>query len=679
MSEFEPLYQLARLYGIKTAYFDLAGHRREATPRALLAALRALGAPVGGAADCAGAIRERRAGWWQDLCEPVIVVWQGEPAEARLRLPVRGPAGKGECRLQLEDGRLWCWEFATGDLAPAGGETVEGTAYELRRLALPGDLPPGYHRMTLDLPVGKAEVLVIAAPAQAYALAPDERVWGVFLPLYALHSGRSGVAGDLSDLEALLEWVGELGGHMAGTLPLLPAFMDRPFDPSPYAPVSRLFWNEFYLDLERVAEVRREPEIRALLADPEYRREIAALKAEPLVDYRRGMVVKRRVLEAAARLLYAAGGGRLEALRGWAGDHPRARDYARFRAATEQQGAPWGAWPARMRDGQLQDGDYDSEAARYHLYVQWLLDGQLGAISQKARQKGPKLYLDLPLGVHGDGYDMWRERAAFVPGMDTGAPPDPFNMDGQNWGFAPPHPENIRTEGYRYYIACLRHHLRMAGVLRIDHAAGLRRLFWIPQGLPAREGIYVRYRQEEFFAILALESHRHQALIVGEDLGTVPDALRQTMARRRVYGMYVAPFELSGDSRAVLNPVRREALACLNTHDMVPWAAFWKKREPAAAALPDYLHRRGRLETPTGETGAVLEGLLADLAAGPAGILQVNLEDLWLEDQPQNIPGTSTEYPNWRRKARYSLDEFSRMDGVNRVLRKVDDLRKGPI
>lgn len=687
MSETERLHELARAYGIQTAYRDVGGRPRQAAPHSLLAALRALGAPVETGADIDDAFRERRQSRWRELCAPVFVAWDGKPAEIELRLPVKYPAVTGECRLQFEDGRRLSWFFQPAGLPPVTGDSVEGTAYEVRRLTLPGGLPHGYHRITLNLPGYAREALVIAAPGRAYALPPGERVWGVFLPLYALHSGRSGAAGDLTDLETLLEWTGRMGGNMVGTLPLLPTFLDEPFDPSPYAPVSRLFWSEFYLDLDRVGEVRDRPEIRALLDSAGYRREIAALKAGDLVDYRRGMALKRRILEACARAFFAGGGERRTALEHWADIHPGARDYARFRAAVEYQGAPWSAWPARMRDGTLREGDYDPETARYHLYVQWLISGQLRMVSAGARRAGRRLYLDLPLGVHTAGYDVWRERAAFAPGADTGAPPDPFNTAGQNWAFAPPHPENIRERGYRYYIACLRHHLRQAGILRIDHAAGLRRLYWIPHGLPAGEGVYVRYREEEFFAILALESHRHRALIVGEDLGTVPDSFRRLMTRRRVYGMYVVPFELTGEKQSVLRPVRPDSLACLNTHDMTPFAGFWKARtEPgdtagtvAGTALPAYLHRRGWLKAPTDETGAVLEGLLADLAAGPAEILQVNLEDLWLETRPQNIPGTRDEYPNWRRKARYSLDEFTGMDEIKRVLRKVDRLRKGPL
>lgn len=675
------LHELARLYGIRTVYRDTEGRRRPAAPHALLAVLRALGAPVESVSDLGAAVRERRHDWWRRLCEPVIVVWDRRPTAFSLRLSSGVAEKTAECRLQLEDGRLLHRSFRPARLALQRRVCVEGTAYEIRRLVLPGGLPWGYHRMTLHLPPRTAEALVVVAPGRASRLPAGKRIWGGFLPLYALRTGRSGAAGDLTDLEALLDWIGKMGGDMVGTLPLLPNFLDEPFDPSPYAPVSRLFWNEFYLDLHRVEEVCRHPEARALLESPEYRRETAELSGAPLVDYRRGMALKRRVLESCARLFFAGGGRRQEALRRWADTHPRVHDYAAFRAAVEHQGAPWNEWPERMRNGTLQEGDYDPETARYHLYVQWLVDGQFRELSAKARQAGQSLYLDLPLGVHTAGYDVWRERAVFAADCSAGAPPDAFHRDGQDWGFSPLHPERIREQGYRYYIACLRHHLQRAGILRIDHVAGMHRLYWVPRGLSAAEGVYVRYRTEEFFAILTLESWRHRALIVGEDLGTVPDVVRRMMARHGIYGMYVLPFEFTGDFDKVLNPVGNGSLACLNTHDLPPFAAFWQEKLTDAdryvrTALPSYLYRQGWLKAPTAKTGAVLGGSLAHLAAGPAGILLVNLEDLWLETAPQNKPGSGEAYPNWRRKAYYALEEFAAMNGIESLLRRINLLRK---
>ncbi|MHB1042388.1 MAG: 4-alpha-glucanotransferase [Eubacteriales bacterium] len=681
-AEIRLLNRLARSYGVETAFRDSRGERRHAGRHSLLAALRALGAPVEGLAGVPDALRERVQSEWRRLSEPVAVSWGGRPVLLELRLPAAIKKGPAAFRLELEGGRALRWTRSLSRLPLVRTVPVEGAGYEVRQLALPTGLPPGYHLLTLELPElpgGAHKVLIISAPLRAFTPPPGTPgpSWGVFLPLYSLHSGRSWGAGDFTDLEALLDWVRGLGGDLAGTLPLLAAFLDEPFAPGPYEPVSRLFWNEFYLDLARVEELKVEPKAQELLNSPGCQDEIAALRAAPLVDYRRGTALKRRVLELCAQKFFAGDSRRQAGLRRWAAEDPAASDYARFRAAVEQRRAGWTAWPGPMRDGVLRDGDFDPEAERYHLYVQWLAREQLGELSARAGQKGRGLYLDLPLGVHREGYDVWRERSSFALEAGSGAPPDSFFTRGQDWGFPPLHPERIREQGYRYIIACLRSHLRHAAALRLDHVMGLSHLFWIPEGLPAKDGVYVRYRPEEFYAVLTLESQRSRALLIGEDLGTVPGYVRAAMDRHKVHRMYVLPFELTGEPGRTMRPVPANALACLNTHDMEPFAAWLKKEKENGrrASLPLFLHRRGGLKVPTSNARALMRASLSHLAASRAGVLLVNLEDLWLETSPQNVPGTGGENPNWRRKARYSLDEFSQRQEVLETLQEVNLLR----
>lgn len=673
------LGQLARLYGVITEYRDFTGRTRHASPDALLAVLGALGAPVEGpATNIPDALRLRRQELWRRPCEPVAVCWTGENNDIELRLQARRWEGSVFCCLEPEEGEPLQWTAETARLPLAGMETLEGVEYNARRLPLPAGLPPGYHRLTIQLPDGVCETMLISAPVQAYDLpAGTDRAWGVFLPLYALRSARSWAACDVTDLETLMDWVRGLGGSLAGTLPLLAAFMDEPFDPSPYAPVSRMFWNEFYLDVTKVPELGQCPPALELLNSPGFQSEIAALRNAPLVDYRRGMEIKRRVLELLARCCYASESPRQAALRRWTAENPAARDYARFRAAVSRQRAPWTEWPERMRSGDLQEVDFDPDSERYHLYVQWVASGQFRDLAARAREHGPGLYLDFPLGVHSGGYDVWRERSAFATSAACGAPPDRLNAWGQNWGFPPLHPGRLREQAYRYFIACLRHHFRHAGVLRLDHVMGMHRLFWIPANLPAGEGVYVRYPAEEFYAILTLESQRHRTLLVGEDLGTVPGSVRSSMARHGIRRMYVLPFEIKPVPRRGLHPVPAGSLACLNTHDMPPFASFWQQSKPGTrAALSRFLFRRGLLRTPGSSVQAVLRACYNYLAGGRARIVLVNLEDLWLETAPQNVPGTGMEKPNWRRKARRDFEDFSRAPSVLKILGEIDRLRK---
>jgi 4-alpha-glucanotransferase len=435
-----------------------------------------------------------------------------------------------------------------------------------------------------------------------------------------------------------------------------------------------------------------------LLKGPQFLQEVRELQSESLVDYRRQMALKRRVLEELARAFFAKPSPRMDSLHSFVAAHPQVEDYARFRAVGERRRAPWPAWPSPLRDGVIREGDYDEEVKRYHLYVQWQADEQLQAIAAKARGAGPGFYLDLPLGVNPDSYDVWRQRGLFATGMAAGSPPDPFFAGGQNWGFPPLHPQQIRQDGYRYVSAYLRHHLRLAGVLRIDHMMGFHRLFWVPQGCGAREGVYVKYPAEELYAVFSLESHRHRSILIGEDLGTVPEEVRPAMARHNINRMYVMQYELQPQYQNALTPVYPDCIAVLNTHDMPPFFAWWqgldieervslgilnpaiaeeerKKRRQMLDALIQALQRQGRLRGPV-EPKAVLWASLAHLCEGAAQLVLHNLEDLWLETQSQNVPGTWRERPNWGLKARYSLEEMGRTPEVLDVLRQIDRLVK---
>jgi len=696
------LRQLARLHGVQTVYYDVANRRRQASVESLLAVLRSLGACLSTLEDVASALRERRQALWQQPLEPVVVAWNGGPLEVELRLPSRWTEAPLSGHLVMETGERRSWEWRGADLPVIEATDVEGTRYVVKQLRLEGGLAWGYHRLALETPGRPVEALVLSAPLKAYS--PEEcrhdGSWGVFIPLYSLHSRRSWGGGDFSDLEALAEWTARVGGSVVGTLPLLATFLEEPFEPSPYAPASRLFWNEFYLDVARVPELSRCASAQALMESLPFQQEVEALQRLPLVDYRRQMSLKRRVLEELSRCCFDGASGRLAGLNRFLQAHPMVEDYARFRATCDRRRTGWRSWPKGLRRGQLKEGDYDEEGKRYHLYVQWLAHQQVGELSRKAREKGTSLYLDLPLGSHPDGYDVWRWQELFPRGVSAGAPPDSFFAPGQDWGFPPMHPERLREDGYRYYVDCLRHHFRYGGILRVDHVMGFHRLFWVPKGMAASDGVYVRYRAEDFYAILALESHRNQTTVVGEDLGTVPLVVRRAMARHGLLRMYVAPFELTSKGRQLLPPPRSHAVAGLNTHDMPPFAAFWegldiwdrhemgllsraaaqrrlRRRQACKKALVSFLDRSGWVPALSADPWSVLIGLLAFLGASAARVVLVNLEDLWLETQPQNVPGTVEERPNWRRKARYPFEAFRQMPQVVQTLRKIDHLRKG--
>jgi len=702
-TESRSLGRLARAFGVQTSYYDITRKRVQVSPQALVAVLQALGAPLRKPEDARDALREHEQSRWRRLCDPVAVAWDGRTGEIALRIPEALAGKRAGLGLRLEDGAVIDLPHDLSRLPSLGGATVEGSRYVVRNAVLPDNLPFGYHRLAVEVGGRSGEILIIAAPRRAYDPGGEEgeRSWGVFLPLYALHSRRSLGSGDLTDLASLMEWVSGLGGRVAGTLPLLSAFLSDPFHPSPYSPASRLFWNEFYLDLSRVPEFPACSAARERMSSCGFREEIDALRRSPHVDYRRGMAVRRGVIEELSRFFFASGdSGRQEALREFLEENPEGEEYAVFRATGEKQRSPWPAWPGPLRDGKIPPEAYDEEARRYHLYAQFVFHEQFGAISRRFRERGQSLYLDLPLGVSYDSYDVWKNRDLFVLDVSGGAPPDDFFTQGQDWGFPPVHPAVSRESGFRYFRACLRQQFRHAGILRIDHVMGLHRFFWIPRGMTAREGTYVRYPAEEHYAVLSLESRRHGVRIVGEDLGTVPSYVRPAMARHGLSRMSVVQFGLSPDSGQALKAVPAGALGCVNTHDMPTFTSFWEGRDIDDRVALDLLDERGSREEREmrsrvkGSLAAflrcrgfltrsgpgpeeVLAACLSFLAASRAGVVIVNIEDLCLETEPQNVPGTWKERPNWQRKARHGFERFREMPEVIGILREVDRLRKG--
>ena len=650
----DALRRLARLHGVLPVFRDGFKRFRSASPETLTAVLRELGAGIESPEEAPERLLAGRIERWSRLAPPTVVVWQGE----RLRVPLRpgGAAGRLSWELTCEDGEILRGDAGLEDLAVTGCVRLDGAELRELRLDLPGP-PFGRHRLRIEVGGGAAETQVIAAPRRCH-IPETKGLWGVFLPLYALRSERGWGAGDFADLEALSDWTRSLGGGIVGTLPLLAAFLDDPYEYSPYVPASRLFWNELYLDLGP--------------APPE----AAALRQSSLVDYRELMALKRRAIESR---LDAESQAALDRI---AESRPELRAYAAFRALTETAG-PWTGWPEKQRNGAIEPGDYDERRFRYHLFAQKAADEQLAGLAARAGEPG--LYLDLPLGVHPAGFDVWRAPDSFAAGVAGGAPPDRFFTKGQNWSFSPLHPEKIREDGLDYWFRCLRHHLKHAGVLRLDHFMGLHRLYWIPRGAEASEGTYVQYPAEELYAAVCLESARNQAWIVGEDLGTVPKYVQRRMSDHGIDRMYVAQFSVRDNPKAALDPSPGNAVATVNTHDTPSWTAFWAGEDvddQVAMGLitPEEarLAREGRAKARTAlaeyfnveEDGeAVLQAVLADMGSGPARAVIATLEDLWGETAPQNTPGTSRERPNWRRKARLSLEEMRASTAVVEALR----------
>lgn len=684
------LRELALLHSIQPSYQDTTGRRQHATAEKLVATLRALGVEAEAEQQITESLRSRR----KEICsrgiEPVTVWWSGGPQLVRIRTAEKDRNVPIRARLTLEDGE-------TMDLDPVAREiratNLDGTPWIDRELRFDArGIPCGYHVLTLSWNGGSRETFLLFAPERAFVPAADRRMWGLFAPLYGVRSERDWGSGDLTDLSKLIRETADFGGSGIATLPLYASFLSEPFEPSPYSPVSRLFWNELYLDPTRTPEFGLSDEAKELVSSAEFQRERSRLRDLELVDYKDAMALRRGVLEILAKEFYRNGSAARRAeFERFIAERPRAEAYGRFRAALES-----GRWPGDAPDGGLIDlSASEEEASRYHLYVQWQCARQLESVSALARSTGFGLYLDFPLGVHGGGFDAWLEREIFARGASVGAPPDALFTGGQNWGFPPMHPEELRESRYRYFIDTIRASMRFAGVLRFDHVMGLHRLYWIPEGASAKDGVYVRYRSEEMFAILAIESHRHRTMIVGEDLGTVPAIIRQRMDRHQIRRMYVLQYEVSPWNGPRSAP--RGTVASLNTHDMPPFAGFWegqdiaertqfghvpdvdeeqRNRETTRRNLVDTLRDRSLLERSEPDLSSVFDASMQFLARSPADLVLANSEDLWLTRASQNLPGTHMEYPNWRRKLAHPVEDLVRDPDLAGRLRRLETWRR---
>ena len=500
---------------------------------------------------------------------------------------------------------------------------------------------------------------------------PGERSWGFMAQLYSVRSRESWGMGDLADLRRLASWsAAELGAGFVLVNPLHAGDPAPPIRPSPYLPMSRRFTSPLYLRPEDV------PEYAA--ADPDLRRRVDELggpareRDHTTAELDRDAVWSAK--DAALRLLYGQPRtpGREAAYAAFREREGTALTaYATWCALAEVHGADWRTWPAELHDpasaGVAAERDRLADRVGFHSWLQWLLDEQLGAVQAAARGAGMPIGVihDLAVGVDPGGADAWAYQSLFAQGMTVGAPPDAFNQRGQGWGQPPWHPQRLAASGYAPYRDMLRHVLRHAGGLRLDHAMQVFRLWWVPDGMSPAEGTYVSYPYEEMIGVLLYEAHQAGAVVVGEDLGTVEPYMREVFAERGVFGTSMAWFERDAGGGPLPPAKWRElCLATVGTHDMPPIEGFLhgdhialrerlglltRPVEEEYAEQESWLREWRQLLTALGlDASDMTAALHAFLARTPSRLVGVSLADAVGERRTQNQPGTTDEYPNWR-------------------------------
>ena len=703
------LEQTSSQFGVEPGFWDIWGNHRLTSAATRQALLAAMGVASDTPEGLEAALTNRARQEWERLLPPSLVVSQSAP---RL-LPVSVPAdlvGKpANCTIRREDGATVSLQF---DLrTPPAESTAEwdGRSYVRKQMPLPGDLPLGYHDISLRVGTLSAETRYIVTPDRAWVhpnLGRTGRAAGITLSLYGVRSARNWGCGDFRDLQAVVDWVAEeLQASFVGLNPLHAIHNRRPFNTSPYLPNCIYYQNFLYLDVEGIPDYTRSRRAQRLRRQKETCAEIESLRAAPLVEYERVAALKLRFL----KLLYVqflrewrAGSLRGQAFRTYvANEGDLLERFATYCALDEylHRKDPevwiWTQWPEEYRDP-------ESQATRafrakhwrsvmFYQYLQWQIDQQLCRAQQWARSRRLSigLYHDLALATDRFGADLWAHRPFYVPGCRVGSPPDDFAPGGQDWGFPPPHSAHHRENGYRLFAESIRKNSRHGGALRIDHVMRLFRLYWIPENATAAEGAYVRELSDDYLRVLALESVRNHVLLIGEDLGTVVPEIRESLARFGVLSYRLFYFEQNGGEFRHYEQYPRQALVSSTTHDLPTLAGFWtgtdiearhqagvldeegRQRQHAARAaekqkmlnllfdsglLPPHMsHSANDYPEMTGELHNAVVGFLA---MTPSQLLAINQEDLTKELEQQNLPGTTAEYPNWRRKMRFTVEEL---------------------
>ena len=673
------LEALAAAYGVATAYVDQAGVSVDVSEETVLAVLAALGVDLREAPDRSACIQEAaeriRLRDWRRMLPSVTVTKQGTVGEIWVHVPDGAPARAfvvteaGE-RVDLVQVDNWN--------APV---EVDGQLIGEASFAIPADLPLGWHIVHAESDDRRASSSLVMTPAR---LDPDsiagDRQWGFMAQVYATRSRQSWGLGDLHDLSTLASWSGrELGAGFVLINPLHAATPVSPIENSPYLPVTRRFTNPIYLHVEdipefgelkkkqcaRIEESATALRAMSLTADLLDRNAVWAVKREAFGEiFNAGMSRSRRAEFDAYCSEQGVG----------------LRDFATWCAMCEVFGNDPSAWSADYSRPNSPAvaifRDAHARIVEFQMWMQWQMDQQLASTQLAARDAGMAIGImaDLAVGVHPSGADSWALQDVLARGVSVGAPPDMYNQMGQDWSQPPWRPDALADAGYLPYRDLLRTILRHAGGLRIDHVLGLFRLWWVPAGMGAKHGTFVRFDHDAMIGILCLEAQRAGAIVVGEDLGTVEPWVRDVLASRGILGTVISWFERTDGVITPLGDWRHDILASVTVHDLPPTAGFLRDehvrireslgllatdpsveyanarrdREEWAALLraSGFLAASADLDTDEGLDEMAI-AMHRAVGSTPARLVGIGLPDVVGDRRAQNQPGTYLEYPNW--------------------------------
>jgi 4-alpha-glucanotransferase len=686
MTEPDAQRRLADHLGLLPAYHDIQGTLREMSPETRLALLAAMGHPCRSDSDAMHHLLHLQTEAARRLAPHDIIAMEGEA----IPVPLSGPAG-----WRLRDD---CTGAVLGSGPVAAEIVLEPLAYGLYHLELEGEDWSG-RSLVIVRPRARADLLTLTgAPA----------IWGVTTALYGIRSDRNMGLGDYRDLADMARLLGGKGAGFLGINPVH-ALGAASRTISPYSPTHRGFFNTAHIAPDQVPLFARSPKAQALLA--QYHQDHGAAGATPLIDHAAIAPARLAILEALFESFEASGDAQAFTLFCERQGEALHR-FAIHETASEIHGCHWPSWPEGLRrPGSAEAQGFAARHARrlrFHKYLQFLADGQLQAAQAAALGAGMTLglYLDIAVGVEPVSAEVWADPGVFTRGVSLGAPPDHFNPVGQRWGLAPYSPHALTAAGYAPFLRVLRATMRHAGLIRVDHALGLKRSFWVPAGDAGIEGGYVSYPFRSLLAIMGVEARRLDAVVIGEDLGVVPEGFRDELAAAGIHGCTIMQFE-RGHGGAFHSPksYRPLSIASFGTHDTPTMRGFWQGRDiewrRAVGHIDDdaahharneragarhmllvLLEREGLLpegmdihHPPPDMSDALADALHLALARGASDLVAVQIEDALGEVEQPNLPGTIDAHPNWRRRHPVTLDGMPAHERLTRLAALMSEAR----
>ena len=722
------LEQLVEYRGIESHYNDAWGRPRNIATATKTKLLSAMGYQVDEPNLLLNQVQENSNNAWLSVLNPVQVLRVEENLQIVVRLPIELVTDEYIAHINTELGEIIEHRFVPIDCQLVNVAHIEDMEFQEYLIDIPITLPLGYHSLSLvidDDELGSMRLII--APSSCYkpeALLQGQKVWGISVQLYCLRSDNNWGVGDFSDLSFLVEKLAKQGAQFVGLNPIHALYPANPNACSPYGPSSRRWLNFIYIDVTAL-DGYQQASTQAVVNDIDFQQKLQKARSTDLVDYELVTELKLNALEKVFahqnsqylskntklnkifKAFVVEGGESLKTL----------AVYDALQESLVAQQKPSSGWPVFPKE--LSDfynpavktfSKKNAKRVKFFLWLQWQAALQLEQANQVAEQNNMSigLYRDLAVGVSEGSAEIWGNKELYCTKASIGAPPDILGPLGQNWGLPPMDPEKLYEQQYQPIIELFDANMRATGALRIDHVMALLRLWWVAKGDDAKEGGYVYYPVDDLLAILALESHRHQSLVIGEDLGTVPDEIRTKLAGNGVYSYRVFFFEQADDG-GFFSPAHypEQSMSTLTTHDMPTLTGYWhcddlalgKKlglyptdeilstlytsRHENKQSILDTLHGHHSVNDEVGRNGhnvamskALNFGMQLHMAAGSSALLSLQLED-WLEmDKPVNIPGTFNEYPNWRRKLSRNLQDIFNDSSLNNLAANLTEARQ---